>query len=187
MSKLRSLLLALPVILALAVVTAYADVETSSDTATVGVYVQPQVVVTLTADPTYYDFGILPVNTSSNSATSVDLRNDGDVGVTLQSQVISIVSDAASEDEWEIAESTGLNTFTLYHAADDDMDNLGDYKDGHKLSDTVMRDLNKLDGSTQAEIDFGQMVESWFRIDMPTAVEDTFQRTITVEVLATSR
>ena len=186
MKKLISLLLALPVILVLAVASVYADVETSSDTATVSVMVQPQVEVMLTVDPDEYDFGILPVNTSSNSASGVELRNEGQVGVTLESQVTAITSD--SEVDWTIDTSTGLNTFSLYHAVNPTRLDLEEYVTDHKLYLDYLIELRDVDADgAQAEIDHGETAQSWFRIDMPTAVEDSDQRTITVEVLATSR
>jgi|GEM_PF-2631841 len=181
MKKLMKVLFVLPLMAVLVLSSAYAE-----DTDTVDVMVQPQVNVDLSIpEEDDYNFGTLELNTSSRSATAVRLNNEGDVGVTLQSHVEGISSDEG-EYAWGVASSTGADQFSLYHAVNEGMMELEDYVDAHKLGETADT-LFLQDGSTQAEIGSGEEKESWFRIDMPDAVEYTAEHTITVEVTATSK
>src|SRR5262245_59732105 len=74
-----------------------------STTAVVDVMVSPIVTVDLTASPTYYNFGYVSINTSSNSASAVNLQNTGNVGVTMQKHgQVSTVS-----GDWTMQQTAG--------------------------------------------------------------------------------
>lgn len=147
-------------------------VPSGLDLANVDILVQPSANVSLTADTTYYDFGVLDVGSSSNSATAVTLENDGQVGVDLSATV-------NGTGDWSIvdSETPGHDQFALLMGTY--TTELTDRADYHSLHEEIenLYDNLEVDGT----------VDSWYWIDMPETVSKSDKQTFTVQVTATSR
>ena len=167
------------VVMVMAVGAAYAG------TVTVDVYIHVTPIVTeaLTATPTYYNFGSLAVQTSSNSVTALTLENTGQIGITLEK---SVQDDGA----WDITlASTALNGFDLWVAtsAVSARPALTGYTEATDRIDTYQTysNLTGVSNTTQARLDPSATTGLWFRIDMPENVSTSDQQTITVRLRAT--
>ena len=159
------------------------DVYTTTSAA-VDVMVTPIVTVDLTANPTYYNFGLLAINTSSFSAKAVNLQNTGNVGVTLNKH-----ADNTASNNWTINASSGLNKFTLYAAtATARPAGIASFANADKLPDNVTpTQLQGIGGSTQVSMDPTVNVSLWFRIDMPTATTTSASQSIPVHFIGNAQ
>ena len=157
---------------------------TTSTSAAVDVMVTPVVTVDLTASPTYYDFGLLSINTSSFSAKAVNLQNTGNVGVTLQKH-----GNNTASGNWTINVSSGLNKFTLYAAtASARPAGIDDFVAADKLPAVASpNSLQGIGGSTQVSMVPYENVSLWFRIDMPTATTTSAAQTIPVHFIGNAQ
>ncbi len=153
-----------------------------STTAVVDVMVTPIITVDLTANPTYYNFGLLDVNTSSYSATVVNLQNTGNVGVSMQKH-------ANDSGIWTVELSSGLNKFRLYVATATGRPNgIDDFVSNDMMNDaTTPNTLYGIGGSDPVSLIPQENVGLWFRIDMPTATSTGGQRTIPVHFQGTAQ
>ena len=156
-----------------------------STTAVVDVLVTPIVTASLIASPTFYDFGLLELNSSSYSASAINLDNNGNIGVTLQKHGADTLS-----GDWTIAVTSGVNTFRLYAAtATTPPAALSEFDDTDRMNDnTTLTDLDAVgSGATQAVITSTESVDVWFRIDMPSATTVSAQQTISVHFVGTAQ
>ena len=63
---------------------------------------------------TTYTFGALSLNTSSNSATAIVIRNDSDAYIeTYRLLAGDAIADVAGENNWTLAASTAPDTYSL--------------------------------------------------------------------------
>ncbi len=153
-----------------------------SSTAVVDVMVTPIVTVDLTASPTYYNFGLLGINTSSVSA-NVSLTNTGNVGVTMQKR-----GHNAASGNWTINTSSGLNQFRLYSAtATSNPGSIAAFSDANDQLSTSLSNLRGIGGATTVSMTPGQAVSLWFRIDMPTSTTFGAQQSIPVNFVGTAQ
>ena len=166
----------------MAVVITAGRAYSETDSQQVQVMVQAAGNVDISADPTSYNFGTLQVNTSSNSADAIVLSNDGEVGVTLQRQYVETTS---TGENWTIAASTGTNQYSLWMEVNSERIGLDTFEADSQVSNTDLVNLLNSAGE-QAEIALGGTADLWFQIDMPSAVADTSQQTITLNVIATA-
>jgi len=154
-----------------------------STTAVVDVLVTPIVTVDLTASPTFYNFGLLDVNSSSFSASAITLDNTGNVGVSMQKH-----GNNAESGNWTIGTSSGLNIFRLYAAtATDRPTAFADFTDAEDRMTTSLNNLEGIGGATQVLMDVAETVDLWFRIDMPTATTFGSQQSIPVHFVGSAQ
>ena len=155
-----------------------------STTAVVDVLVTPIVTVDLTASPTYYNFGYLNINSSSYSATAINLQNTGNVGVTLQKH-----GNNAASGNWTIANSSGLNQFTLYAAtASARPAGIASFAAADRMPTSASPDnLQGVGGASQVSMVPAENVSLWFRIDMPTATTVGASQSIPVHFIGNAQ
>lgn len=159
----------------------WADGATSiSSSAVVDVLVTPVVTVSLTANPTYYNFGTLELNSSSISAAAVTITNAGNVGVTMQKH-------NNNPSGWTIGTSTGADIFSLYTATADARPTLGALETAANRLSTSLSNLQGNGGATQVSMNANQAVNVWFEIHMPTTTTSALQKTIPVHFVGTSQ
>ncbi len=148
--------------------------------------VTPSVSVDLALSVTTYAFGQLSVgvNVSSVSASSITLRNDGNVDVTINKKILN-------NGGWTAADiagsgTPGLNTYALYMATSSVRPIKTDFLLAPHLFDGTNVDsaLKGLGGVVTSTITTsgGAMNEAylWFRLDMPTLVTSSIGREITM-------
>ena len=153
-----------------------------STTAVVDVMVTPIVSMDLTANPTYYNFGLLAINTSSFSALPVNLQNTGNVGLTLRKH-----GNNTASNNWTIDTSSGLNRFTLYAAtASARPAGIDSFVSGDQLL-TSLNNLRGVGGSSQVSMIPGENASLWFRIDMPTATTTGASQSIPVHFMGNAQ
>jgi len=155
----------------------------SSQDATITV--TPAALVSLDLPTTTYAFGVIPVNTSTNSATSLTLTNSGEVSVAVSKQ-ITVESNPAG---WTANTSVGLDNYVLYCATSTTRLNVGSF--GAATMFGAVSNSTPLTGPTGSAptlppVGAGQSVDLWFRLDMPNKVTSLTGRTITVRFTATS-
>ena len=172
----------------LAILMAVGGVYAGTTTEDVSVLIIPIVTEGLTATPTWYNFGAVNVQTSSNSATSLTLTNTGSCGITVEKSV-------ESDDAWDItAASTTTDGFGLWVAtsavAVAARPAMGDYTDLDAGGDyikalTTYSNLTGVSNTDQTTLDPEDATGLWFRIDMPKYVTTTDQQSIVVRLQAT--
>ena len=156
----------------------------TSTSAAVDVMVTPVVTVDLTASPTFYNFGLIGINTSSFSAIPINLQNTGNIGVTMQKH-----GNNTASGNWTINTSSGLNKFTLYAAtASARPAGIASFASADKLPVAASPDnLQGIGGSTQVSMNPTENVSLWFRIDMPTATTTSAAQTIPVHFIGNAQ
>ncbi len=158
----------------------------ASDPIDATITVTPSVSVDLALSVTTYAFGQLSVgvNVSSVSASSITLRNDGTVDVTINKKILN-------NGGWTAADisgsgTPGVNTYALYLATSSVRPIKTDFLLAPHLFDGTNVDsaLKGLGGVVTSTITTsgGAMNEAylWFRLDMPTQVTSTIGREITM-------
>ena len=182
--KLMKLLLVVPLV-AVFTVAAFADGDTSEDaTANVDVIVQPEVDLILHAPINEYNFGSLPVETSSNAADSVTLQNQSEVHIRLEREVAGVSADG---EEWSLTDgSPGHDQFGLWmEVAGERVDGYEEFHSNSRITGAANERLTDSAGD-DVVLTIDQIVQAWFRIDMPATVSDTTEQTIDVMVTAIS-
>jgi hypothetical protein len=145
--------------------------------------VTPIATVNLSLAPTYYVFGSMNVNTSSNSATAIVLTNNGSVNVSVDK---TMVDDAA----WVIDTTTGTTDhFVLACATAAARASATSFPNGTRFSTTLStyNPLTGTDGTSTQNIAPAGSVNLWFRLDMPSAVSSQAQQTFTVRFQGTAQ
>jgi len=161
-----------------------------SQSATVDISVSIQASKDLSVDTTYYNFGALDVNVTSNTATPLVVKNESTGLVeTYTIKGSTALSDSAGTD-WVLApstSSTGLNTFALAAQFSDSHPNNAEsswLQDDLNKDSAVMCTTDVLgDGSTGdegANVNPGDTRKLWFRIKTPTTVTDGGPHTVKV-------
>jgi hypothetical protein len=145
--------------------------------------VTPVASVSLNLSPSSYAFGNLDVNTSSNSATALNLSNTGNVSVTAAKVIQSNPAD------WTAVISTGaVDQYTLYCATAAARVPLAGFGAGTKFGAAANSSaLTASDGVTSPVIPVAGSVDLWFRLDMPVSVSLQAPETITVRFTATAQ
>lgn len=151
--------------------------------------VVPIVTTSLVSAPTYYNFGNLEVGTSSNSATALELTNDGTIGIKIEKVVWN-------DDGWNITLSTnqvdGFNLWAQAKSTEAARPNISDFTeaDTHNFSKdgTGSSYYNNLtdDTGTQIDLDPEEKANLWLRIDLPAKVTTGSQQRIKVKLKAIS-
>ena len=164
----------------------YADpgVMGVSTTAIVDVMVSPIVTVDLTASPTYYNFSYVSINTSSNSASAVNLQNTGNVGVTMQKhgQATTV------SGNWSMSSVAATNQFVLHVATASDRPSVADFAiTDQKINAATLNNLKGIGGSSQVSLVPTENVSLWFRIDMPTATTVGAAQTVPIHFVGTAQ
>jgi len=157
----------------------------STDSVNINLLVTPLVRVDLNASPTYYNFGSVPLKTSTCSVTALTLTNAGNVGITVDKTVWT-------NETWDITlSSTQTNGYDLWAmvksgAAPGQVD----FENAKSsFNESGLQALNPLTTSLAAAVTMNpEQAESlWFRLDMPKYVSSEKQRTIHVRLKATAR
>jgi len=151
--------------------------------------VVPVVTTSLISAPTYYNFGNLEVATSSNSATALELTNDGTVGVKVEKTIWD-------DDGWDITKSTdeidGFNLWSIAKSTELARPNISDFETSktHNFSKDGVGSAyyNNLTDDTGAQIDLDpdEKANLWLRIDLPAKVTTGSQQRIKVKLKAIS-
>ena len=157
----------------------------ATDAAYINLLVTPVVTTSLTVSPTYYVFGSVAVGTSTGSATALTLTNNGDIDFSVQKEV-------TNDDDWVIEiSSTAKDGFDLWALVSDNQPDHAAFvtavssfgKDGiNQLTNLHDGD----DSNNQLAMSKDQTDLLWFRLDMPYAVSQSAEQTITVRLTATS-
>ena len=177
----KNRMIGLVMVMMLAAGTAFAAGETG--TVDVDVYVTPGgITVSLTASPTYYNFGVVDVNTSSNSATAITLANTSAVSVNMDKTVhaingggtiVLVAAAPAAENEFRLRCVEKATRATL------DTD-FGDASADFSTALDTYNNLTSAGGAVQVVLDASGGTDSsddvWFQIDMPATVNDSTQR-----------
>ena len=177
----KNKIIGLVMVMMLAAGTAFAVGETGMKD--VDVYVTPGgITVTLTANPTWYNFGVVNVNTSSSSATAITLANTSAVSVNMDKTIavitgggtivlVNAAPNAENEFRLRCVEKIGRATLNT------------DFADASADFSTTLNTYNNLTtagGSTQVVLDADGGADYsddiWFQIDMPDTVNDSTQR-----------
>ena len=148
--------------------------------------VTPVATVNLALTVTTYAFGSLDVNTSSITASSITLRNVGNVDVTVNKEILTQSSPAG----WTAATAAqsgvvALNRYALYVATSAVRPVSGDFTVADHLFDGALS-YNSLKGSgggTPTVTTSGGALNEvylWFRLDMPSQVTNQTTREITM-------
>lgn len=156
----------------------------SSEDATITV--TPAADVSVQLSTTYYNFGPLDVNTSSNSATALTLTNNGEITVTVDKQ-ITVESNPTG---WTAGTTAGLDTYVLYAATSTARLSLGEFTAATMFG--AQANVTWLTGPSGATPSLpptgaGQSVDLWFRLDMPTAVSNSTPRAMTIRFTGTAQ
>ena len=174
----RKMLYLLALILVVSAAGAYAG---DTSTATVTITVTPVAGATISISPNSYAFGLLDLNTSSNSAEGAIcpvITNSGDVGVDLEKTV-------HTDDDWTLAIDTdSVNEFMLWAVTSQDnqarpgLAEFGDYAAygaAHSSFSPTLDTFNLLKDTngTQQSLIVGQTAALWFRINMPGKLNGT--------------
>jgi hypothetical protein len=190
-NKMSKKIIGLVMVMMLAAGAAFAAGETG--TVDVDVYVTPGgISVTLTAAATFYNFGTIDVNTSSNSATAINLANGSDVSVNMDKTITAIngggtivlvnaAPTAQNEFRLRCVEHTARATSDAAYgnAAADFSTTLGTYNN-LTSSGTATQVVLGANGEADADDDV------WFRIDMPSTVDDSTERKFDVTYQGTA-
>ena len=152
--------------------------------------------VTISLTPSSYDFGNLDVNTSSVSAVAMSLANTGNVDVKVKA---SIQGDDSGSNWVSDTSSTTINHYRLWVATASARPNVN----GSEFGSNNL--IGKAVGNTGTPIDLlglgglnavptinpptGTLpsVSMWYRLDMPTQVNGSAQRTTLVHFVATGQ
>ena len=167
----------------LAAVVSVAAVSNAGTTyRSVDLVVTPIVTEALTASPTYYNFGALNVETSSNSASAIVLQNTGGVGITLEKAV-------SADGAWDVTQSSAVTDgFDLWAQCNATRPNMNTFTTGntHNFNETALNTYNNLTTNAGAQVSLTptSTANMWFMIDMPKSVTVTDAQTITVSIKA---
>ena len=145
--------------------------------------VTPVADVSLNLSPSSYAFGNLDVNSSSNSATALNLSNTSNVNVSV-AKVIQ-----TNPANWTATASTGtIDQYTLYCATAASRIALAEFGPGTKFGAQANSSaLTAADGVSSPVISVAGGVDLWFRLDMPASVSLQAAQTITVRFTATAQ
>jgi len=152
------------------------------DTAIVDVLVTPIVSVSLTASPTFYNFGIIALNSSEVSATAVTLTNGGDIGISLQKH-----ANNSESGDWSLGASIGSNQFSLHTAVNATLPLVGDFTGSTYISGLTDDDLLNIGSASQVTMNPAANVNVWFKLDMPNATTTGAQQRIPVHFVGTAQ
>ena len=178
----KNKIIGLVMVMMLAAGTAFA-----ADTQVVDIYVTPgNVAASLTASPTWYNFGIVNLTASSNTAVAMALTNDGSCGCTVQGEISANPSDWKATD----ADPVGLaNQYRLWVGTAaarvalnsfDALCNLGALNNPINL-------CNASGGTGGGTIIPDASVNLWFQIDMPQDTNNSDERKAQVTFTATTQ
>jgi hypothetical protein len=150
--------------------------------------ITPIVDVSLSVSPTTYAFGSLAVNTSSVTATSLVVTNDGNIDATIAKQIQSNSADWIADTS-----STTANHFVLYVATSTTRPAMTDFTNtDHRFGAVAnVTPLKGLGGSSPIVTAGGGSASPalalWFRLDMPMQVTTSAAQTITVRFTGTGQ
>ncbi len=140
--------------------------------------------VTLTGTP--YDFGSIPVNTSTNSAVAVAVTNDGNAAESFSLSA----STATPGTPWSIGTALPATPNVVvvsgaFHATRPALGAFGAEDIVTTVNQTAGAAVYSIDGSqTGVAVGAGQTRSLWIRMDMPTASDTVVPQTVTVRVTA---
>ena len=148
------------------------------------VHVKPSVSVSLTAPTSYYNFGTVALNKSTQSGSAVEINNNGEVNVTLEQQMIY-------DDDWDVsASSYSKDGFDLFIATAATVPAIGDFPSGTPVEITALNTVKNLTGigAAQAELAKDQTANIWFKLNMPVDdVTDDDAVRFDIEIRATAK
>ncbi len=183
-NRLRRLFFALP--LTLACLIAGRGAAWAANPVDATITVTPDASLSLTINPSTYDFKTISVNTSTNSATAVTLKNTGQVSVAVS----KAITNQSTPPAWTAGSSAGYDTYVLYCATGAVRPSLNDFTPttvfGAQSASTPLTGSMGI-SPVLPPTGVGQSVDLWFRLDMPTSVSSQTSRSITVEFTATAQ
>jgi len=156
----------------------------ATSTTYISLLVTPIATTSLMVSPTYYNFGIVAVKTSTCSTTALTLTNNGQVGVTVD----KVVWD---DDTWRVDySSTTQDGFRLYAMVNVSAAGAALFDTGKAtFTTTAQTGWNALTNSSAAAVTMNPDATNslWFRLDMPKSTSNQAQKTIHVRIRGTSQ
>jgi len=184
MSKVEKILVLMVVVLFVGAGLVYAA---EADTADVDILVTPGISVTLSASPTYYNFGTVTVNQSSvsvNVANQIKLTNGGTVGVTLEKKM-------TNDGSWTLVQDApdAKDEFRLWCVGNTDTQPAANvFETAYSTFAAVNTNNNLVDtAGSQISLDAGKGTTTWFRIDMPPTVSNNDPQKFDITFTATEQ
>ena len=168
-------------LLALAVATGQRAAAQQVNSIDGTITVTPVASVMLQLSPTFYAFGNVDVNTTTNSITALVLSSTGTVGATMQKHVLTEPSG------WTAAAAAAANVYVL-HATAQATNPGGAALDAATkfLAANALSNLTD-NSTTQTALSASGTVNLWYRLVMPTATTTQAARTITVRYTGTAQ
>jgi len=168
-------------LLALAVVTGQRAAAQQANSIDGTITVTPVASVMLQLSPTFYAFGNVDVNTTTNSITALVLSSTGTVGATMQKHVLT------EPTGWTAAATAAANVYVLHATAQ--TTNPGGAALDAATKFLATNGLNPLtdNAAVTTALAYNGTVSLWYRLVMPTATTSQAARTITVRYTGTAQ
>ena len=146
------------------------------------VTVTPVAAVMLQLSPTFYAFGSVDVNTTTNSITALVLSSTGTVGATMQKNVLT------EPAGWTAQAAAGANQYVLHAIAQASVPGAAASLDNATkfLTASALNNLTNA-AAAQTTLAYNGTTNLWYRLDMPTATTSQAARTITVRYTGTAQ
>jgi hypothetical protein len=152
-------------------------------TADATITVTPVTSVSIALSPATYAFGNLDVNTSSITASALQLSNDGQVSVTVKKHIET----ESTPSGWTRGTAAGADQYALFVATASARPASGVFNSTDHvlaLGDGSKDDLKGAGSANVPTIAPAGNVDLWFRLDMPTTVTAQTARSIGVRFTA---
>ena len=144
--------------------------------------VTPVASVMLQLSPTFYAFGSVDINTSTNSTSALVLTSTGTVGVTMQKKVLTEPSG------WAAGSAAGINTYVLHAIAQTTVPGASVSLDASTKFDASNALSNLTDNAAAAiSLTATGTVNLWYRLVMPTKTTSQATKTITLRYTGTAQ
>ncbi len=155
----------------------------TTDDVKINLFVTPIVTTSLTVSPTFYNFGIVAVGSSTGSASALVLTNDGDIEIVIRKEI-------TASDGWYITRSSSAEDgFDLWAMVSDNQPTHADFENTFaSFSKVAVGTENILPdtGGTQITMSKDETNNMWFRLDMPGATSESREQKIQIQLTATS-
>ena len=181
-STMKNRMIGLVMVMMLAAGTAFA-----ADTEVVDIYVTPgAVAASLLANPTWYNFGIVNLTASSNTAVAMTLTNNGSCGCTVQGEI------SANPSDWTATAAnpvTLANQYRLWVGTATSRVGLNGFDAACNLGalNNPINLCNASGGTGGGTIIPDASVNLWFQIDMPQDTNNSDERKAQVTFTATTK
>ncbi len=158
--------------------------EAATDSNDIDLYVTPLVTTSLTVSPTFYNFGIVAVDSSTGSVSALVLTNDGDIEIVIRKEI-------TASDGWYITRSSSAEDgFDLWAMVSDSQPDHATFENTFaSFSKTGLGVENILPYTTGSQVTMSkdETNNMWFRLDMPYAVSESREQKIEIQLTAESQ